>query len=712
MSSKQFNVYIAGLGIVSPLGNGVDETLLSLQENRTGIAPLTVFPVLQQPPLPVGQVTGVADSAVLPRTHQLAIAAAKQAMAEKDCIPDAVIVGSTTGGISRTESLLAKKNQDASLYKYHGLGTVAEEIGKEVQCTGKLLSFSTACSSGTVAISMACKLLESGQVESVLAGGADSLSLLTYYGFHSLQLVDKNGSRPFDVSRDGMSVAEGAAFLLLTSKKPEHSYGLLSGSGLTCDAHHAAAPHPEGKGAEHAMLAAMADAGVTAKGVDYINLHGTGTVENDLAESKAVRRLFDSPPPLSSIKGLSGHGLAASGAIEAVVSAMCLQNDFLPANGGCEEPDPDCGLLPLVVPVTQPVSTILSNSFGFGGNNACLVVSESEQKIDENPQETIPLSVVGKACITGAGHTMDSMGRFFTLESMAGTLDLKSIAEGLPVQAIRRMKRFSQMALALAAAAKKESEIEQSPHAVFMGSGWGALSETWDFLDELRATEEKFPSPIDFVGSVHNSAAGQIAIAHGATGPNITSSGGDCSFEQALLATESFLESKTRYNTAFLLAADESHQHFSPLLDASSQISGQAADGGGSFYLYRKAIPGKVSISLSHYGTVCEGSVNDMIAALKTGTEDSIANCGMILAGIPASRAVDGEQQLEYFMKETGLDVPVIHYRKFTGEFTSASAVASVMATQLLESGEIPAGKNILVLGFGENVTAIKLAMQ
>ena len=711
MSTTQSPVYIAGIGIVSPLGTGEEATLAALQANRSAVAPLRVFPVQQQPPLPVGQVEDLRGNSHLPRAHRLALTAAKQAMEGNDCSLDAVIVGSTTGGISQTEELLAEHIEDAGLYQYHGLSTVAEEIGEELDCTGELLTVSTACSSGTVAISMACKRLESGEATWVLAGGADSLCLLTYYGFHSLQLVDKKGSRPFDGTREGMSVAEGAAFLLLTNQKPKHCHGVLLGSGLSCDAYHGAAPHPEGNGAQSAMQKAMDDAAVSAESIDYINLHGTGTPENDLAESKAVRRLFEILPPLSSIKGLSGHGLAASGAIEAVVAAICLKHDFLPANCGCEEVDPECGLQPLTIPAEQVVSTVLSNSFGFGGNNACLVVSETEKATPPETSEPVPLSIVGKACITGAGHTMDSLGRFFTLESMAGTLDLKSIAGQLPARSIRRMKRFSQMALALAAAAKEDSGIEQSPHAVFMGSGWGALSETWDFLDKLQSTREQFPSPIDFVGSVHNSAAGQIAISHGATGPNITSSGDDYSFEQALLAAETFLETKTRYNTAFLLAADEAHPQFTNLLDASAQKAELTADGGGSLYLCRKAIPGKVAINLCFYGKSCDTGLGEMLSSLG-GKEQIQEKCAMILAGIPAALEIEGERQLDAFMQVTDIDVPVIHYRKFTGEFASASAVAAVMATQLLESGEIPPGKQVLVLGFGKTLTAMQLAMQ
>lgn len=710
MSTAKPSVYIAGLGIVSPLGSGIEATFSSLRANQSGVSPLRVFPVKQQPPLPVGQVEDLRGDSTLPRGHRLALTAARQAMEGQACALDAVVVGSTTGGIALTEELLAEQNRDPALYSHHGLGTVAEAIGEALQCEGRLLSVSTACSSGAVAISMASKMLESGDATWVLAGGADSLCLLTYYGFHSLQLVDKDGSRPFDVMREGMSVAEGAAFLLLTSEEPEEHYGVVLGSALSCDAHHGAAPHPEGNGAHAAMEGALADAAISTADIDYINLHGTGTPDNDLAESKAIRRLFSSPPPLSSIKGLSGHGLAASGAIEAVVAAICLERQIVPANYGCSEADPACGLVPVTTPGQQQVETILSNSFGFGGNNGCLVLAGSAKEKDGH-EEPAPLSIVGKACLTGAGHTMDSMGAFFTLQPMAGRLDEAVISKDLPARSIRRMKRFSRMVLALAQAAKADSGIEQSPHAVFMGSGWGALSETWDFLENLAATDEQFPSPIDFVGSVHNSGAGQVAIAHGATGPNITSTGGDFSFEQALQATQLFLENRTRYNTAFLMAADEAHPQFTPLLDPSVRGGQEAADGGGGFYLCRKPLPGKVAIALPFFQVNAAAALDNMVQAL--GSKEHIAeNCAMVLAGIPAASEEEGEQQLDRFMALTGIDVPVIHYRKFTGEFASASAVAAVMGVQLLESGEIPAGKQVYVVGFGKMLSAVTLAMQ
>jgi len=712
LSDQTKIIYIAGIGIISPLGCGADATEQTLRKDRSAIAPLDakVFPIQQPPPLPVGQVTDLPDSP-LPRTHRLTIAAAREAMSGYSCVPDAVIIGTTTGGILTTEELLIKEEKDSKKYRYHGLTTVAEELADAVNCTGPALTVSTACSSGAIAISMALKMLQSGEEEWILAGGADSLCRLTYFGFHSLQLVDPKGSRPLDANRAGMSVAEAAGLLLLSTIKPKNPLGQILGCGLSCDAYHPASPHPKGKGAFQAMRNAINDARSNARAVHYINLHGTGTPDNDLAESKAIRSLFATPPPLSSIKGATGHSLAASGAIETIISSICIQKGFLPANTGCIEPDPELNLKPILVPSNQPVSVVLSNSFGFGGNNACLLIGKADTPPSPSPEpERLPgpFTILGKACITGAGHTKESMERFAKLESIAGTLDLDSISEQLPVRKIRRLKRFSRIALALVEAAKQDSGLKQSPHSVFMGSGWGALSDTYDFLNKLQNSNEKFSSPIDFVGSVHNSATGNIAILHDATGANVTCSGGDYSFEQALLAADNFLTDTAE--TAFVLAADETNEHYSPLFDPSIDANAPLADGGGAFYLTRKAIPGKPALELIFYQKQVENSVNKLITTL--GKYSSQEEYHMILAGIPASDASDGEAQLDEFMKKTGLDIPVIHYRKFTGEFAAASSVAAVMATYLLEENIVEAGKKILVLGFGKNLTAMKFSKQ
>jgi len=206
------------MGVISSLGHGVLQTTDAIRKGSQGIRPLSLFSTSPNQPLPVGQVPGPIESDSLPRTHQLARLAADQAMAACDEAPDAVVLGITTGGMSTTEALLKKEAHDPELFRYHAAGSVAEDIARRYRCTGPVITVSTACSSGTVAIKIALEMLRAGQAERVLVGGADSLCLITYFGFNALQLIDPDGARPFDKNRRGMSVAEGAGMLLLVAE--------------------------------------------------------------------------------------------------------------------------------------------------------------------------------------------------------------------------------------------------------------------------------------------------------------------------------------------------------------------------------------------------------------------------------------------------------------------------------------------------------------
>ncbi|WP_339135879.1 MAG: beta-ketoacyl synthase N-terminal-like domain-containing protein [Candidatus Electrothrix sp. GW3-4] len=448
-------VYICGTGIISALGADCAATEARLHKGDSAIQSLDLFPLMQGNPLPVGQAplleeNGEGNADPLPRSHRLALAAADQALRDAPSElagevgpgirPDAIILGTTTGGIFTTEELLKEQVREKSRFQQHGLHSIATCLAKAYQCSGPILTVSTACASGAVALALALRMLRSGQAETVLAGGVDSLCRLTYFGFHSLQLVDRKGCRPLDQDRQGMAVAEGAGMLLLSTRRPKHCRARLLGAGLSCDAYHPAAPHPEGKGAFAAMEAALADAGLRPEEIDYINLHGTGTPDNDLAESKAVRRLFRSVPPLSSIKGASGHSLAAAGAIEAVVSTLSISQGLRPANTGLQQVDPALGLSPLTEPLIEPTKAVLSNSFGFGGNNASLVISTPDlpekgaEKEDESYERAGEmLAVHGYSCLTGAGDLVATLECLQKGESATGCAAEDIISRNLPL---------------------------------------------------------------------------------------------------------------------------------------------------------------------------------------------------------------------------------------------------------------------------------------
>jgi len=712
------------MGIITSLGNGVSDTRDAIQNSLTGIGPLTLFPTASDQSFPVGEAADLIENEDLPRTHQLARLAAEQAMADAKEAPDAVVMGVTTGGMLTTENLLKKNARDPKLFCLHATGSVSEDIARRYRCTGPALTVSTACSSGAAALKIALEMLRAGSVKRVLAGGADSLCRLTYYGFNALQLIDPEGARPLDSNRRGMSVGEGAAMLLLVADEPDHTVAEVLGAGLSCDAYHPATPHPQGKGALAAMQAAIMDAGISIADIDYINLHGTGTRDNDISEARAIDTLFRGKKPLlSSVKGACGHSLAAAGAIEAVISAISISSSVVPANVGCRRPDPDLKLDPVMQPFQRPIETVLSNSFGFGGNNAAIVLGAcGKPNPGRTPADTRPMAILGSACVTGTGRTDRTMGAIAKGKVCAGILDIEEISAHLSAARIRRLKRFPRLALSLAIAAHENSGAGDTPAAIFLGTGWGALSETSDFLTRLFETDEQFPSPTDFIGSVHNAAAGQIAMQFQATGPNLTMTGGDYSFEQSLMAAG--LVSRNIRDGFLVVGADESHPQLSRLFDRSVAKSACPADGGGALYL--KKGTGKSELTIrSVFFEGCENNPGVISSLIQKIEKQQPLNdrYGLILAGFPAARRSKGEVQLQTLLARTGFNHPVIDYRKLIGEFASASAVAAVMAVKFLQEGRIPeplcedkpvelGAKGVLIIGTGDYITAMEVMPQ
>lgn len=714
-------VYIAGMGAITPAGKGIRQLQTLIENSTIAIGMPNLFYISSDKLLPAGQVFDYFEDNQIPRTHQLALAAADEALAGSQKVVDAVIMGVTTGGILATETHLKNKIDAPENFAYHGAGTVAEYIAEKYRCKGPVITVSNACSSGTAAIKIAVELLRSGLARRVLAGGADSLSRLTYYGFKSLQLVDPSGTHPFDKNRRGMSVGEAAAMIYLVAdrKPPENAVAEIYGGGLSCDAYHPATPDPEGRGAISAMKRAIHDANITPADIDYINLHGTGTIENDFCEAKAIKTLFGEKMPLmSSVKGALGHSLAASGAVETVVCALSVSNGLIPANTGFVEVDPELDIKPLRKTVRCKVKAVLSNSFGFGGNNASIIVGDCRNKRAVIPRKKAYLTVVGCACITGAGDMKKTLEHLVSARDCKGVLNAANLSRSLKPSLVRRLKRLPRMALALSSAAVEDSQIPCELSAVFWGTGWGPLSETYDFLTKLYDSGEKFPSPTDFIGSVHNAPAGQTALHIKAEGPNITTTGGDYSFEQAL-----FTASLTAHEISgpfLVMGADEYHNEFSSLFDCSVRIEKSPSDGGGALCMVTSKVKDAPLVDLVFFGNADHDP--DIINALfeKAGGR-KVAECfGVILAGLPSAYRRRGESQLKKFMKLTGCKCPVIDYRRLFGEFASASAVAVSLAAVFKRDDEIPeslrgnanaslAGKGILVLGFGKFVTAIKI---
>ncbi len=293
-----------------------------------------------------------------------------------------VFIGTSTAGILQTELAYRRRNPaDGALpgdfdYRHtHNTFSVAEYVRERLGLNGPCAAISTACSSSAKAFASAARLMEAGLIDAAVVGGVDTLCLTTLYGFNSLQLLSTQPCRPYDPARDGISIGEGAAFFLLErcpAHPPEGAIAFL-GAGETSDAHHMSAPHPEGLGARRAMEAALAAAKLAPGAIDYVNLHGTATPSNDLAEDLAVHGLLGDRVPVNSSKGMTGHTLGAAGAVEAIVSALAIEEGRVPGSAGTRTLDPALRARYEVAGHARDVSFVMSNSFGFGGSNCSLV---------------------------------------------------------------------------------------------------------------------------------------------------------------------------------------------------------------------------------------------------------------------------------------------------------------------------------------------------
>lgn len=293
-----------------------------------------------------------------------------------------VFLGTSTAGILQTE--LAYRARDPvsgalpPSFEYgttHNSFSVADYVRQRCRLEGPAFAVCCACASSAKTFGSARRMIEAGLIDAALVGGVDSLCLTTLYGFHSLQLTSPTPCRPFDVARDGISIGEAAAFALLERAPQAAAAGsvLLLGVGESSDAYHMSAPHPEGLGARRAMQAALKAAALEPGDIDYINLHGTGTPSNDRSESQAVTSLFGPTTPCSSTKGATGHTLGAAGALEAVISALAIQNGLIPGGVRTSTIDPTLTAHYIKDNRNAPIARVLSNSFGFGGTNCSLI---------------------------------------------------------------------------------------------------------------------------------------------------------------------------------------------------------------------------------------------------------------------------------------------------------------------------------------------------
>ena len=584
LSPKPCRVAIVAAGIVSPLGFGLDETLESLRLGRDCVEPVRLFDASQCRSKIAGQLDdarlaeaafGPGSSSLTPRragrmhrAGRIMIAVVRDALRRDSGFqPERMIVGTTSGGMSFGEafyrSLESEAKQErarhskrmrplwlANYLPQKAVLDAQEALGLRVPC--QILA--NACASGANAIGHAFELIRSGISKRVLAGGYDALSELVFVGFDSLQAATPEQCRPFDKGRSGLVLAEGAAVLALEEMESALHRGAtvlgeITGYGISTDTFHLTQPNPSGIGPLLSMRRALCSSRVEPGGIDYINAHGTATPFNDATEGAAISQIFGpGHPPVSSTKSMMGHALGAAGAIEAVISVLALQHDFLPPNTHYREADPQWNLdIVANTPRFARVGRVLSNSFGFGGTNATLIVEKARPHLEptvktEAPRTPLRSSIHGMGWVTPLGAGLEDVWerlmageRAAVTEMTSPLMNRKRFGVRVPAETVRWLERLPRvrrssaityLTVAAGVAALRDAgllpgtlengglalprEVAERTAVVYAVSN-GGVSYSRRFYEKVATGGAPAASPLLFPETVYNAAASHFA---------------------------------------------------------------------------------------------------------------------------------------------------------------------------------------------------------
>lgn len=390
-------IVVTGMGIISSIGNSVEENFHSLIHSKSGITRVENFSTYLKDFIKVGEIKlsnedlserlNIVKENSYTRTSLLAIFAIKEAIkhfSETEISQMGLVSASTVGGMDKTEQYFYEYQNNISVRKYihtHNIGDITRQIADYFGLKSIVTALSTACSSSANAIITGCNLLRMGYLKQVIVGGSDPLSKFTINGFNSLMILSDTDCQPFDNNRKGLNLGEAGAFLVLETEenalKNNHKIlATLSGWGNANDAYHQTASSADGEGAFLAMQKALSMANLSPSEIDYVNAHGTATQNNDLSESIALSRVFHSVPDFSSTKAFTGHTLATASSVEAIYSILAIQNGIVFPNLNFQTPMVEVDIKPQTEIKYKEINNALSNSFGFGGNCSTLIFSK------------------------------------------------------------------------------------------------------------------------------------------------------------------------------------------------------------------------------------------------------------------------------------------------------------------------------------------------
>jgi len=565
-------IWVTGVGIVSALGAGADATMDALCLGHRAFGQVTAFPVDRHRSHIAAVVRDPAFDPPVPRppgwsrTGAMAVAAAREALIDSAIDPGTLevdlVVGGTTGPMLETESLLAslyggaEVPSDVARALSHPLPDATDMV-RSVGAFRRIRTISSACSTGLNAIMIGALWLLSGRSERVLVGASDSLCLLTYTGFSALGSLDPQPCRPFDRTRAGLSLGEGAAFLMLESDRGASRRGAspiaeLAGWAAAAEGHHITNPEPDGTTAARVMSEAIRQAGIGPRDIDYVNAHGTATLLNDAMEIRALRKVLGEEMKriaVSSSKGQIGHCLGAAGAIEAAVTALAISRGCIPPTGGLTEVDPECEAVHVIDHAREtPVRAALTNSFGFGGLDSSIVFTTAGYGPEKQQEPARAVRVRGAAVIgpTGVLGPLEARSLAMPGEAPPGgplAFDPTARLEASRARRLGRAERLLCVAMldAMQAAKQAGTDLDDGTGLV-AGLASGNLDAVARFLEKVRDKGPQFAPPADFPNLMLSATAGHASIYHRLRGPVLSATDVGTSVASALLTAVEMLE--------------------------------------------------------------------------------------------------------------------------------------------------------------------------
>lgn len=753
MTENKNRCVVTGLGMICAIGNNVEETWENALKSISGIKQTQrvdtencyakLSAEVNDPTL-----ENVPKAEEMDRVSKLCVKAAGEAIADaglenekEDLSKVSCIMGSCVGGVLSIEDYYENGRKAEAIPKMT-ISAIANQVAEVYGAGGVITNVGNACAASTISISYACDLIRAGKSEVVLAGGADVFASVPYAGFTALHALDEQNCSPFNRC-SGITLGEGSGVLVVESyehavKRGAKIYCEVLGSGVSSDAHHITAPREDGEGQMHAIRRAIAQSGVPEKEIGYINAHGTGTGKNDMAEFLSLHTIFDDKNDdlnVSSTKAMVGHCLGAAGAIEAVFAVKSLTEGKIPATLGYAPEDMErlaerAGKIDFTPNTAKEkeLTTVMSNSFAFGGNNASIIFSKNPGEV-EVPEKKDKIYITGLGIVSPVGNTTEAYVDAYKNAKVPQETSLQSAAEredfdkyGVKMAFYRKLDKFSKIQVlsgvsALADAGIQVTDENATDIGIVVGTADGPLSTVCDFQMDLTEKGNAAGSAFKFPNTVYNAAGGYLSICSGIKGYNVTVTNGAQSGLSSIAYGCQVIR-QGREEIVLATGTDENSEIMTELYDklgvvaknAPKAYSGQEgfllSDGSTTMILESEksanARGAKKYAEVAGYGMAHEsvefGKLTGSEKALDEAIKDALKDADMCADDIDAvvgfgngMKAVDDLEIAAYrrVFGEKAKELALLTVKDTTGEGRAASATLSAVHAGLLLSGEL-----------------------